>query len=99
MKLHIKNDLAVNKYPLMNKLSLILIGVLLSCVIFAMLIQNLANIGLWLALLLQAALIFCGFYYIEKDSPLRLITIGLLSTVIILILIFALGINLIPLNL
>ncbi len=99
MKLHIKNDLAVNRHPLMNKLSLLLIGVFLSCVIFATLIQNFANTGLWLSLLLQAALIFCGFYYIEKSSPLRLITWGLLATVIALVLIFALGINLLPLNL
>jgi len=99
MKLHLKNDLAVNRHPLMNKLSLLLIGVFLSCAIFALLIQNLATAGLWLSLLLQAALIFCGFYYIEKHSPLRLINWGLLATVIALVLIFALGINLLPLNL
>ena len=77
------------------KLSLILIGILITSIIFATCSKYLQVWGVWLGILINGLLTFCGFYYTEKGTKIRTITWSILITTIAIILIFTIGISLI----
>jgi len=71
------------KIDILSKVSLILIGVFVASVIFAIATKNFGTTGLYLGLLTTLALSFGGFYYIEKGTVLRQITWGITVTIVI----------------
>ena len=75
------------------KLSLILFGIFLTSLIFAILIRYFGETGIYLGLVISIILIFCGFYYIEKGTKLRLVTWVMLITIIALTILFLVGMN------
>lgn len=81
------------KISFIEKFTLILFGVFANSAIFAIMMKGLASIGMWLGLLINLTLIFCGFYYIQKGTKLRIIAWGMLGTLIfsIIFLITTLG--------
>ncbi len=68
---------------LLNNIVFFLFGIFITTTIFAIIIQLLGPTGLWVGLLLNIGLIFCGFYYVEKSSFLRKVTWGMLSILVI----------------
>ncbi|MFA5948410.1 MAG: hypothetical protein WC806_05615 [Candidatus Gracilibacteria bacterium] len=70
------------------KLSIVLFGVFLTSMIFAILIKLLGVYGIYLGILICGTLIFCGFYYIQKGTRLRLMAISMLSTIILITIVF-----------
>ena len=85
----------IRKISLLSKFTLILFGVFLTSLIFAFTVKLFEDIGIWLGLLICVALIFCGFYYIEAKTRLRLITWSMLITVLAGAIFLIVGINLI----
>jgi|GEM_PF-2337173 len=76
------------------KFSLILFGVLATTVIFAICSKYLGVWGIWLGIFITGGLVFCGFYYIEKGTRLRVITWSILITVIFILMVFTIGLTL-----
>jgi len=79
---------------ILAKLSLILFGILVTAMIFAMCSKYLQVWGVWLGILITGGLIFCGFYYIEKGTRLRVIAWSILVTTILILLLFTIGLSL-----
>lgn len=65
-----------------NTIILFLFGVFLTTVIFALSIQLLDQLGLWIGIAITIILIIGGFYYTEPSTALRKITWGLLVTLV-----------------
>lgn len=93
MEINIK--LKENSPGILAKLSLILLGAFSCSVIFAISSQYLHEIGVWLGLLLNIALIFFGLRHLEKGSKLRLVVWGMLGTLVIIIIALVAGLILI----
>jgi len=70
------------KISLLNKVILLLFGLFLTTLIFAFSIQLLQELGIWIGILLNTILVFIGFYYVQKGTQLRLITWGILVTLV-----------------
>lgn len=85
----------IRKTSLLSKFTLILFGVFLTSLIFAFTVKLFEDIGIWLGLLICLGLIFCGFYYTEPKTRLRLITWSMLITIIAGAIFLTVGINLI----
>jgi 4-amino-4-deoxy-L-arabinose transferase-like glycosyltransferase len=84
---------------ILKKFTLIFFGIFLTSSIFAISTKVLGEYGLWVGALICAGLIFCGFYYIEKGTRLRLITWTMLITIIFSIILFFIGLGFISSNL
>lgn len=90
MKINIiRND--IKKLNLLSKFTLILFGIFITSIIFAILIKYLSEFGLWIGLIISLILAFFGFYYIESKTRLRYITWGILGTIVIGATIFFIG--------
>lgn len=81
------------KVGTLEKVTFVLFGVFLTSLIFAFGTKYLAEIGMWLSLVVCAFLIFAGFYYVEKGTKLRLVTWGMLGTIIFVGIVLIIGIN------
>ena len=55
----------------------------MTSIVFALALKLLQTTGLYLALALSIILIFCGFYYVNKGTRLRLVTWGILGAIIL----------------
>jgi len=80
---------------ILAKLSLILLGILVTSLTFAICSKYLQVWGIWLGILITSGLVFCGFYYVEKGTRLRTITWSILVTTILILVVFTIGISLI----
>jgi len=67
---------------LLTKFSLVLFGIFLTTLFFAILIQLLQQYGIYLGIILSAVAIYFGFKYSEKKSDLRLVIWSVLVTLI-----------------
>jgi len=67
---------------LLTKFSLILFGIFLTSLFFAILIQLLQQYGIYLGIPLCGVTIYFGFKYSKKKSNLRLVTWSILVTLI-----------------
>lgn len=85
----------IRKTSLLSKFTLILFGVFLTSLIFAFTVKLFEDIGIWLGLIICSSLIFCGFYYVQPKTRLRLITWSMLITVLAGAIGLIVGINLI----
>lgn len=81
------------KINFLAKFTLILFGVFLTSIIFAIPIKYLSEWGLWLGLIISLVLAFIGFYYIKPKTRLRYITWGILGTIIVSVTIFFIGLT------
>jgi hypothetical protein len=81
------------KNGLLDKIVWVLIGIFMTSLIFALLIQALGKAGIYLGLLVSILLVFSGFYYIEKGTRLRLIAWSILITIISCSILFAVFLN------
>ena len=71
------------KIDILGKISFTLFGVFLTSMIFSTSVKLLNTAGIWVGFLICGGLVFCGFYYINKGSSLRIVTWGILSTLVI----------------
>jgi len=81
--MEIKVKKTPSAFTLIQKVTFLLFGIFITSIIFAVLLQTLGRTGLYIGLLVSIILIFCGFYYIKKNTRLRIITWGILLTVIL----------------
>lgn len=75
--------------------SLVLIGTLVTAIIFAHLVTALGEWGIWLSIFISGFLAFAGFYWGQKGTKLRLITWGLTITLVLGIIAFIVGLSLV----
>jgi multisubunit Na+/H+ antiporter MnhB subunit len=85
----------IRKDNFLTKLSLILLGILLTSSIFAFATQLSPDRGLWIALVIAILLVFIGFYYIDRGTRLRLVTWSMLVTLVMGAALFIVGVQLI----
>ncbi|MDD3861783.1 MAG: hypothetical protein PHP74_02740 [Candidatus Gracilibacteria bacterium] len=72
---------------ILKKITLVFFGIFLTASIFAISSKLISGSwGIILGMAICTGLIFCGFYYIEKNTKLRLITWAMLLTIITIIL-------------
>lgn len=83
MQIKIKIGKETPGVGILEKLSLVLFGTFTTSLLFAILIKYLEKAGIWLGIFLTLIIVFCGFYYIEKGTRLRLITWGILGTIVV----------------
>lgn len=88
-----------HQIPLLAKISLLLFGIFLTSLIFALSLRFFKEAGLWIGLIICVALSFCGFYHIEKGTRLRLITWGLSCTLILGSALYIIGLQILKHNL
>ncbi len=69
----------------LTAISFVLFGVFLTSIVFAVPINFFEVKGVYLGLVLNAALIFCGLYFFPKGHKTRKITWSMLATLLILI--------------
>lgn len=74
---------------------LILVGILITSLIFALSIKAFAGTGIWVGLLVNGALVFLGFNYTEKGSKIRPIIWSMLIMIAVLIILFLTGISIV----
>ncbi|MDA1060644.1 MAG: hypothetical protein O3B47_02530 [bacterium] len=83
----------IRKDNILTKLTLILLGIFILSAIFALATQIFPDFGIWIALSLSIFLIFSGFYYIDKGTRLRIVTWGMLATLVAGAGLFFVGLN------
>jgi|GEM_PF-2486113 len=83
----------ITKTNFLTKLTLVLLGVLLTSVIFAMTVRLFQIPGIWIGLLLCAILIFLAIKYKAPGSYSRLIAWSMLGTIIIGTIIYFVGLH------
>jgi len=83
----------IRKDNILTKFTLILLGVFILSAIFAFSTQLFPDFGIWIALIVCILLIFSGFYYIEKGTRLRIVTWGMLITLIAGAILFFVGLS------
>ena len=84
---------------IINSLSLILFGILITSLIFAFSIKALEEYGIWLGILVTGSTSIFGIYKTKKPSYLRIICLAMLATLIICSVFFFVGLNIITKNL
>ena len=72
------------KTSFLTKVTLVLLGILVTTFIFALFTKQFEITGIYLALILCIILSFCGLYYIEKGTKLRLVTWGMISAIVMM---------------
>ncbi|MFA6992138.1 MAG: hypothetical protein WC269_02545 [Candidatus Gracilibacteria bacterium] len=72
---------------IIEKFTLVLIGIFFTSFIFAV-TTKLGAWGVYLGMLTAGTLIFGGFYYINKGTRLRVITWGMVGTIIFCVIAF-----------
>ncbi len=85
--LQIKNTISV-------KIILVLTGIFITTIIFALGIEIFREMGIWVALILSISTALLGFYYTKKGDNLRLIAWSILVSVLAAILMFAASLHL-----
>lgn len=73
---------SIRNINLTTRFILFLLGILIDCILFGITVQLFNVAGIWIGLILSIAIALAGFYYTEKNTYLRLITWGILLTVI-----------------
>ncbi|MFA6917489.1 MAG: hypothetical protein WC285_01465 [Candidatus Gracilibacteria bacterium] len=84
---------------ILKKLTVIFFGIFLTSLIFALATSFAGKYGIWLGLLLCGLLIFGGFYYVGRESRIRIVTWTMLITIIAFIILFIAGISFVTANL
>jgi len=84
---------------ILKKFTLIFFGIFLTMSIFAITTKGLGTYGILVGALICTGLIFCGFYYIEKGTRLRLITWTMVITIVVALILFLIGLSFISTNL
>jgi hypothetical protein len=80
--MEIKIKISEKHIGILEYLTLILAGIFITSIVFALLTKPLGEFGVYLGILLCGAIVFCGFYYVEKGTKLRAVTWGILGTLI-----------------
>jgi Na+/melibiose symporter-like transporter len=78
-----------------TKFTLVLLGIFLTSTFFALLMKFLEEIGLWIGLGVSIAIIAAGFYFTKKNTATRYILWGTTGTVVIGIIGFVIGLQVI----
>lgn len=78
---------------IINSLSLILFGILITSLIFALSIRLLAEYGIWLGILITGTISIAGIKKTKKPSYLRIICFAMLATLIICSTFFFVGLG------
>jgi len=86
--MEIRIRLKERRIGILEHITLILIGILIATIIFAITTKYLGEWGVYLGLLANAGIVFCGYYYLEKGSRLRVITWSILGTLIFSIIVY-----------
>ena len=79
----------------LSKVTGVLFGVFLSSLIFAIAIRLFEEIGLYAGLALTVLLIIFGFLYTKPRTTLRMITWGILATVVLGTILYIVGVAII----
>ena len=80
---------------LLQKITGIFFGIFVTSIIIAISIQLLEVTGFYLGFIITAILIFLGFSYTKKSTTLRMITWGMTFTLILGIVLYFVGLNMI----
>ncbi len=72
-----------NHTNLLTKISGVLFGIFITSITFAILVQILQELGIWVALILTIALCVAGFKFSKKGKVLRSIAWGMLGTIVL----------------
>lgn len=94
MEIKTSNDQSALSRFLLN-FSLILLGTLITAVIFTQLVRSLGEWGIWISIIVSGLISFSGFYWGEKGTKLRLIIWGVTATLILGIIAFVVGLSLV----
>lgn len=86
--MEIKIKLKERRIGILEYITLILIGIFVTSLIFALMTRYLGEYGVYMGLATNGFLVFCGYYYLEKGSKLRVITWSILGTMIFSIIAF-----------
>ena len=89
----------MEKINFMARITLILFGIFITSIIFALTVKAFQEIGIWIGLIICLALIFCGFYYTLPSTRIRVIAWSMLITLIISIIVYFAGLSYISKNL
>ncbi len=85
----------IKKVNFITKVTLILLGVFISSVILGTSIQLLETKGLWLGIILSLLCVAYGLYYCPKNSYRRIVSWGILGSLILGTILFVIGISLV----
>ncbi|MBI4975471.1 hypothetical protein HZC20_02225 [Candidatus Peregrinibacteria bacterium] len=78
---------------ILENISLFLFGIFITSTLFAIFIKYLKETGIWIGLAICVILIFCGFYYTDKNTALRKITWGAMSSIVLIIGLLIIGLK------
>ena len=81
------------KINFMTRITLILFGIFITSVTFALTVKAFQEIGIWIGLIISSIIIFCAFYYTMPDTRTRVITWSMLITLIISIILYFAGLS------
>ncbi len=66
-----------------NKISYVLVGILITSLIFSITLKYFQEPGIWIGIVLTLIVSSLGFFYSKKYQPLKLISAGILGTLIV----------------